>query len=107
MKSPRRPFVETIRAIMVEARERIAAEVFDLATVREAMSAAAGAGRGMVIIRPPDPIDLRATAPAAALIKFIEDSGARAIWSSYHGTDAQGTVHTGWSLAIEWPEAAL
>ena len=105
MKSPRDPFVDSVRALAAEAREKAAAKLFGLDALRLAVTGAAALGLDQVIIRPALPVDLTRTTAAAAAVKFFTDGGANTTWQQYTATDEHGHQVAGYELAISWGEA--
>ena len=99
--------IDKIRAESAAARERIAAELLNREAVKTAMVKAAGLGLNSLRLVPPHPVDLRQTAAAAELVKFVQDSGARVTWSDFQGTDASGRTLTGWALDVDWSARRL
>lgn len=98
------PFLPTIAKLTAEARATIAAELFAIDTVREAMTRAACLGRDRLFIRPGTPLDLRSTAAAVALVDHLIGVGAETFWHPYT-VDQDGRPTTGYELEIGWNKA--
>lgn len=101
MTAPLPPYLDRIQTETRAARERLAGQVFDLKTVRSAIATAASAGQAVAVIRPPHPVDLRATDAAQAALKHLKDSGFKVGWAGYQ-EGWEGRPTDGWGLEIVW-----
>lgn len=97
----KQPFLATIRAETVRAREAVALSVYDQESVRVAISKASGEGFNEVCVISPRPLDLRATPAAGALIKYLNDCGFRVEWLA-RNVDQNGVRLTTYDLHIAW-----
>lgn len=92
-----------------EAREREAAEVMGIETVRVAIHQAAEKGHTAWRIRLPDWFDAASNTPAArALMDWTKTEGLRLDWESRETTLSDGRRVTVWEPEISWaqPNAA-
>lgn len=102
MKSPVPPFIDGVRELTLSAREALAKEVYDIDALHGQIIAAAGQGCSRAVIRPPRPVDLRATDAARMAEKHLTDSGFKVFWEAYV-VETEGQRLTALELQIEWP----
>lgn len=98
------PFLPTLRKLTADTRETLAAELFAVEAVREAMTHTACLGRDRLFLRPKTPVDLRQTTAAVALVQHLAALGAATFWHPYTA-DQDGHAETGHELEITWRKA--
>ena len=84
-----------------EAREHLAAQLFKLNDVVEAMARESAKGYRVLKITPPIPIDLAKTKAALELVNQIKEAGATAEWFPRQPSDTNaGEVF--FDLVVKW-----
>ncbi|MCW0207556.1 MAG: hypothetical protein OJK14_10690 [Achromobacter sp.] len=99
------PFLPSVIKLAADARNTLAATLFNIEAVRLAVTQAAGLGRNRLFLRPTSPVDLRKTAAAQALLDHLAGVGLAVFWHPYT-VDQGGRPETGYELEITWNEPA-
>lgn len=73
-----------LRQLVDDAREKLARQDFDAATVLGTVSAAAVAGFGSVTIRPSLPLNISRTKAVKVLTDWLDREGLRWEWVPFH-----------------------
>lgn len=84
-----------------DAREAMAKELFDVATVGAAMAAAAAKGETLFRITPPEPFDLQKTAAAIALADTLKKEDFKVSWEA-HNNPLGPDEAPFFSLVVRW-----
>lgn len=103
MKKPLTPLqirVGKLKEVAADAREKLAAEVFAVSRIEEAMSAEAVKGYTTLTVMPPLPLDLSGTEAARELLRQLTEAGARCEWQPRRPTGPDGPVVQ--ALTISW-----
>ena len=98
------PFLPTISALTIEARETAATDLFALEAVRIAVTQAAMLGKTRLFLRPKIPLDLQHTEAAKALVAHLAELGLTTFWHPF-SLDQGGRSETGTELEISWHKA--
>ena len=85
-----------------EARERAAAEAFDLAKVRAAIMAAGKDGFTVCAVGPTLPLNLKETAAAKVLIAWLHGEGFQHAWEQRFVANPRPGGETVFDLLVSW-----
>ena len=98
---------EVLREATQEAREKIAAELFDIDKVTAKLADMAGRGYRIMEIAPAEPVTLKETKAGSRLVKVLQGQGIKAEWvergvlgeAQENASNTRQVFH---ALRIEW-----
>lgn len=92
-------FLDALQELTTGTREKVAAEVFDVAAVQLKLTTAATNGDNECVIGPPRAINLGATKAATALVETLKRKGLRVEWSKRRWVDGGPEIP---ELIVTW-----
>lgn len=100
VKNPLAIRVAKLKEFAATARERLAADLFEVGRVELAMSEVAGQGFTTLTVTPERALDLRSTAAARELVAQLTAAGARCEWEPRRTNGPENV--TAYALVITW-----
>lgn len=88
-----------------EAREKLAAELFNIEALRAAMAKAASGGFLFVTILVPSMLDLRDTPAGRAALAWLHGEGFSAVWDQRRAVDVGRLDEAASDLVVSWSKA--
>lgn len=86
----------------LEAREAMAAVLFNLNRVRDAMATAAGKGLRYYVIQPAGFLDLKETAAAKAAVEWLKEEGFTVTWDPRRSPAISTHEDSALDLLVRW-----